>query len=134
MLWPRHPWLSTLSGHGPLLGPNTMRLLEFGVGPLDGFGLPIDEMLSLYGPLDGYVQNFARGEVAWAEQERRTGTDMQEWMIHNSPYIRRLMDSGSHPIFSRIVRDARQPHMDPEARFQYGLDRVLDSIAASLPA
>jgi AcrR family transcriptional regulator len=130
----RHPWLSKLPAARPLPGPNALRFTEFGVGTLDGFGLPIDEMLSLFGLVDGYVQNFMRNEIGWAEEERLTGMDTEQWMLRNAPYVQRLIETEKYPIFTRIVYDARQPHMDMDARFQYGLDRVLDSIDAVLPA
>jgi AcrR family transcriptional regulator len=130
----RHPWLTVLRRVRPMFGPNTLRLLEFGGGALDGFGLSIDEMMSLYGLLDGYVQNSVRDQLGWVEEERLTGLSMEQWMINSAPYVRRLIESGEYPIFERIVRDARQPHMDHDARFRYGLDRVLDSIAAGLQA
>jgi AcrR family transcriptional regulator len=130
----RHPWLMELLGMRLVFGPNVMRLIEFGVGALDGHGLAIDEMMSLYGLVDGYVQNFVRGEISWAEEERRTGVSVEQWMMSNAPYLRPLIESGEHPILARIIKDARQPHMDIDARFRYGLNRVLDSVAASLPA
>jgi hypothetical protein len=37
-------------------------------------------------------------------------------------------------MLTRVIVDARQPHMDPEGRFRYGLERVQDSIQAALPA
>jgi hypothetical protein len=37
-------------------------------------------------------------------------------------------------MLKRIVIEARLPHMDPDARFERGLSRLLDGIAANLPA
>ena len=127
----RHTWLIGIVGR-PFVGPNALRLMEFGGGAIDGFGLSIDEMMSLYGLLDGYVQSSVRGQVGWAEEERRSGLTVEQWMARNAPYVQSLIDSGDFPIFTRIIVEARQPHMDMDARFQYGLDRVLDSIAAGL--
>jgi AcrR family transcriptional regulator len=127
----RHPWWAKLVLGRPVLGPNTLRLIEFGFGALDGYGLPIDEMISLYGLLDGYVRNFVRDEVGWADEERRTGIGIEQWTSGNS-HIEQLVASGKYPIFTRMVFDARQPHMAADSRFEYGLNRVLDCIAASL--
>ncbi|RAY14238.1 TetR/AcrR family transcriptional regulator [Actinomadura craniellae] len=129
----RHPWLLRVPARRPVFGPNQLRLGEFALGTLDATGLPIDELISLTGLLTGYLENFSRTEVGWAEEARRTGLDMDQWMAANSTYVNRLVSSGEYPMFARIVIEARQPHMDTDARFEYGLARVLDSIAAALP-
>lgn len=128
----RHPWLMQLAQGHPVLGPNTLGLIEFSLGALDGHGLPIDEMISMHDLLYGYVRNFVQGEVAWLEDQRRTGVSRAQWMADNA-HIRQLVESGRYPMFTRMVNEARQPHMSTDSRFDYGLDRVLDNIAASLP-
>jgi hypothetical protein len=53
-----------------------------------------------------------------------------------SPYVRKLMATGRYPVFNRIIADASLPHGENRAddEFQLGLDRILDGIAAGLPA
>lgn len=131
-MWLRHPWLATLQRLRPQHGPNQLRMGEFTLGALDR-GQPIDDIFGLSGLLGGYVENAVRGEVTWAEIERSHGFTADDWMHKQSPYIRQLLDSGKYPMFARVVKDADQPHMDPEARFHYGLTRVLDAIESSLP-
>jgi hypothetical protein len=72
--------------------------------------------------------------MAWEVQQRRSGITREEWMFRASPYVRRLIESGEHPMFARVVMDARQPHMGADASFRYGLERVLDCIEAALPS
>lgn len=132
-LWRRHPWLASLAEGHPVWGPNSLRALEFTYGALDGFGLSIDEITSLVGLVSGYVAGIVRTEVGWAEEARRTNVDMRQWMSDIGPYVRRLMATGRYPMFTRVIQETRTPWMEPDARFQYGLDRVLDSIAATLP-
>jgi hypothetical protein len=132
-LWRRHPWLASLTEGHPIWGPNSLRVLEFAYGALDGFGLAIDEVTSLVGLVNGYVVGVVRTEVGWAEEARRTNVDMRQWMSDIGPYVRRLMATGEYPMFARVIQETRTPWMEPDARFQYGLDRVLDSIAATLP-
>jgi len=129
----RHPWFTDVRGVRHIFGPNTLRFLEFGMGALDRLGVPVDEMMALFGIFQGYVTGFVREEAAWIEEERRTGTTREQWMARSGPYIRHILDSGDYPVFSKIVLYARQPHMDDDERFAYGLERVLDAIAAALP-
>ncbi|KAB2349095.1 TetR/AcrR family transcriptional regulator [Actinomadura rudentiformis] len=132
-MWLRHPWVATLQRARPAVGPNQLRIIEFAMGTLD-VGLPIDEVLGLINILNGYIERTVRGELMWVEESRRSGIGESDWMARNGPYVRQLMASGDYPMFTRIVLDARQPHMDPEERFRYGLERVLDCIAVAVEA
>lgn len=131
-VWRRHPWLAGLHRPRITLGPNRLRLLEFAFGVLD-VGIPIDKMLILLDMLNGYVERVVRGEIEWTREMQENGMTPERWMMQSAPYVRELLDTGRYPMFERIVRDARLPHMDREEQFRYGLDRVLDCIAGALP-
>ncbi|MFG2001513.1 TetR/AcrR family transcriptional regulator [Spirillospora sp. NPDC048911] len=130
-MWLRHPWIARLHRGRPAFGPNQLRFLEFVVGTLD-VGQPIDEILELLDLLHGYVERTVRGELMWVEESRRSGVGESDWMARSGPYVRRLMDSGDYPMFTRIVVEARQPHMNRDERFRSGLERVLDCIAVAI--
>lgn len=130
----RHPWQIALAGRRPTLGPNSLRVQEFAMSALDGFGLDIDEIASLVGMLSDYTHSAVHREIGWLEQARRTGMDMAEWMSrYVGPYVAEVVASGRYPMFTRTIRQARVPHLPPEERFRYGLAHVLDGIAACLP-
>ncbi|GAA0409577.1 TetR family transcriptional regulator [Acrocarpospora corrugata] len=130
----RHPWQVALASRRPTLGPSSLRVYEFMLSALDGFGLDIDEIASLVGMLSDYVNSAVHREIGWLDEARRTGMDMRRWMTaYVGPHIRRVLDSGEYPMFNRSIMEARVPHLPPEDRFRYGLDRVLDGIAAGLP-
>jgi AcrR family transcriptional regulator len=131
-VWLRHPWLSGLVRPRGSFGPNRLRLLEFAFGALD-VGVPIDDMLTLLDMLNGYVERTVRGEIEWMREIRQTGMTPERWMMQSAPYVRELLDTGRYPMFERLVRDARLPHMSTEEQFRYGLERVLDCIAGALP-
>jgi AcrR family transcriptional regulator len=130
----RHPWLVTLITTRPTLGPELLRVYEFSLGALDGLGLAIDEMISFTGMLNDYVYGAIRTEIGWLESARRSGLDAEQWKSeYLGPYVRQVVEAGDHPLFSRTVLDSRLSHLPAEERFEYGLDRVLNGIAASLP-
>ncbi|MFB4310190.1 TetR/AcrR family transcriptional regulator [Actinomadura sp. GTD37] len=131
-MWLRHPWLTGSYRPRATFGPNRLRLLEFAFGALD-VGIPIDEVFILLDMLNGYVERVVRGEIEWAREMRQSGMTPERWMLENSAYVGGLLDTGRYPMFKRIVVDARLPHMSAEEQFRYGLDRVLDCIAAFLP-
>lgn len=131
-MWLRHPWLADLHRPRAVLGPNRLRLVEFALGALDP-RVPIDDALVLLDMLNGYVEHVVRGEIEWARENRQSGLTPEMWMMRSAPYVRELMATGAYPMFERIVRDARLPHMSGEEQFRYGLGRVLDRIAGALP-
>ena len=131
-MWLRHTWLAGVHRPRPPLGPNLLRLMEFAIGALD-VGIPVDDALTLLDMLNGYVEYVVRGEIEWAREHHRSGMTPELRMVRSGPYVRELLDTGAYPMFERVVRDARLPHMTGEERFRYGLDRVLDRIAGALP-
>jgi AcrR family transcriptional regulator len=132
-MWLRHPWIATVQGSRPSFGPNQLLLIERVMGVLDAH-VSVDENFSLTAILNSYVEGTVRDEVGWAEEARRSGLSESDWMARNSPYIHHLVKSGEYPIFTKLVTEARQPHLSRDEQFRYGLERVLDCIAAALPS
>nr|BFE78519.1 hypothetical protein GCM10020093_011200 [Planobispora longispora] len=116
----------------PSFGPNQLLLIERLLGVLDAF-VSIDENLGLIAMLNSYVEGAVREENSSAEEFRRSGLSEAEWMARSYPYIDQLVKSGDYPIFTKIVTEARQPHLSRDDQFRYGLQRVLDFIAAAIP-
>jgi AcrR family transcriptional regulator len=129
----RHPWMAARPVMGQTFGPNACRLAEVALAAVDGLGLNIDQMMSVTGMVTSYVSGFVPNELAAAEASRRTGLTNEQLMMVNGPYIRSIIETGRFPLVERVIMDARQPHMDPDERFEYGLERILDGIAGSLP-
>ncbi len=132
-MWLRHPWIATVHRSLHSFGPHQLLVIERVMGALDAY-VSIDENLSLMGILSGYVESAVRDEISWAEEVRRSGLSESEWMARTSPRVHQLLESGEYPIFSKIVIDARQPHLSRDDQFRYGLERVLDCIAAAFPS
>lgn len=131
-MWLRHPWIAGVQRSLPSFGPNQLLMVERLMGVLDPF-VPIDENLGLVALLHSYVEGTVREEISTALEVRRSGLSEPEWMARSSPYIDRLLKSGEYPIFTKIVMEARQPHLSRADQFQNGLQRVLDCIATALP-
>ena len=128
----RHPWTAGRVRMRADIGPNRLRLLEFTFGALD-VGIPIDDAFTLLEMLNGYVDRAVSNELEWAARLRRDGTTPEQLMMRAGPYVRELLKTGEYPMFERIVKEARTPHMSAEEQFQQGLRRVLDCIAGALP-
>ncbi|WP_312864741.1 TetR/AcrR family transcriptional regulator C-terminal domain-containing protein [Saccharothrix tamanrassetensis] len=60
--------------------------------------------------------------------EQRTGLTKEQWQRSVGPYISEVLAAGEHPMLARRVLEAAEP--DPDAEFEFGLDCVLDGLAA----
>jgi AcrR family transcriptional regulator len=129
----RHPWLAMVPRSATPLGPHGLHLTEHLMGIMDGLGLSIDEMMVSVGLVTIYVHGTVQQELAMAERLRQAGMTMEQWMHLNGGYIRRLLESDGHPMLKRIIIDAQWPHLGPDQAFEYGLERVINGIAATVP-
>ncbi|GAA0363107.1 TetR/AcrR family transcriptional regulator C-terminal domain-containing protein [Microbispora corallina] len=129
----RHPWLAPLAASRQQASPTRLRLMETALGMLDGLGLGVDEMLTIVGGVFAYLNGFVQSELADAEALRRTGLTLQEWMTTQLPYIQSQIATGRYPMLLRMTTEGGRELVDADERFAYGLDRLLDGIAARLP-
>jgi AcrR family transcriptional regulator len=129
----RHPWLIELTP-GSGMGPNSLRIVEATFSAVSVLGLGIDAMMEIVGQVSAFATGYVHQELTDEKARRRSGLDREEWFRRQAPYVRKLIDSGDYPMLRRIIIDAELPHMDPDARFERGLSRLLDGIAANLPA
>jgi AcrR family transcriptional regulator len=130
----RHPWVAVLTAGRPTLGPNELRLSEHTLEAIAGLGLTIDDMLVNLQTLQAFVRGYTLGELAEQEAIRRSGLARDQWMTAYSPYLQTILDGGRHPLVAQV--DAEGPHAEDqdERGFELGLSRILDGLAANLPA
>jgi AcrR family transcriptional regulator len=134
----RHPWVVRVIGRRPALGPNMLASTEATLSAVDGLGLSIDQMLWTIGVLNAFVVGFVVNELAerawrYPLAAERPGPQAREWATVMTPYVQSIIDSGRYPQVSRIVIEA-EDFPDPDAVFGWQLDRVLDGLAAIIPA
>ncbi|GII82137.1 TetR family transcriptional regulator [Sphaerisporangium siamense] len=132
-LYQRHPWLSYVATGRPPLGPNVSDSYEYELSAVDGIGLTDLEMDSVVTLVGGYVHGAARGAVEAAQAEQRTGMTDEQWWWAHAPYLGKLMDPSRFPLGARVGQAAGEAHKgasDPVHAFEFGLERVLDGIAA----
>jgi AcrR family transcriptional regulator len=135
----RHPWAIDFIGMGPPSGPNDARNAERLIGALDGLGLDIVIMMQALLTFGTYVVGAALREIQeirWHETLAESAAGMTEDEIDESmaEFGRRIRESGRYPHLARII-DA---DVDPDSpatrdeRFEFGVDCMLDGIAARL--
>lgn len=133
----RHPWAIDFLGIGPPSGPYDARNGERLLTALDGLGLDLTSTVWALLTIGTYVMGAAMRdiqEIRWQQTsaERTAGLTEGEVAEHVSEFGRRIRESGRYPHLAAII-DA---DLDPDApetrdeRFAFGLDCVLDGIAA----
>jgi AcrR family transcriptional regulator len=133
----RHPWAIDFLGQGPPSGPHDARNAERMIAALDGLGLDLPAVMYALMTVGTYVLGAALREV----QEIRwhsVAAELTETEVaaFAGDLNQRIRQSGRYPHLVRLM-DA---DFDPDSpgtrdeRFEFGLDCVLDGIAARFGA
>lgn len=131
-LYLEHPWAAHLVTNRPPLGPGTLGKYELELQALEGTGLPDVEKDAALTFLLTFVEASAR-RTASAERARRGERSDRRWWEENGPHLAQLVDAGTYPTASRVGLAAGAQHdtaYDADATYQFGLERVLDGLAA----
>lgn len=132
-----HPWVVDFMSGRKQRGSEALLLVEQSLSVLDGVDLDARTALKIPMTIDGYVTGTVLGELREIRVEETQARDrlgdaevtggLEDWMG-------RLDDSGQ---FARVLRIFREG-IDPDAaetrdeRFEFGLDCVLDGVAARI--
>jgi hypothetical protein len=126
---------------GPPLGPNDARNTERLLAALDVLGLDVVTATWVLTTLGTYVIGAALREIQELRWHRAAAavtdaaTEAEVAELH-AEFDRRIRESGRYPHIAKII-DA---NIDPDApetsgdRFEFGLDCVIDGIAARIKA
>jgi AcrR family transcriptional regulator len=134
----RRPWLATVPVHAPPMGPGQVAWMEAGLRAMRDTGLAAAEKLGVLGLLSGYVRQMsvlaaelaAGRDTGQREAEQAYGAAMVELIdADRFPEVAALFTAGPFDAIPPGAYD--DPAEDPD--FLFGLDRILDGIAA-MPA
>jgi AcrR family transcriptional regulator len=136
-LYLAHPWASSVSTLRPPLGPGLMAKYEHELAALDGLGLTDLEMDDALTYLLSFVQANARAANDAHAAQLASAMDDQQWWAANAPLLARILDERAYPLAARVGSAAGAAHgsaHDPDHAYSFGLDRVLDGLAAIIDA
>lgn len=128
-----HPWAAEVATSRPPLGPGCIAKYEHELGALSGLGLSdvaTDDTLTF---LLTFVQSCARASAQARAAVADTGVDDATWWAANAPLLSRVLDEEAYPLAVRIGAAAGAAHgsaHNPEHAYAFGLERVLDGLAA----
>jgi AcrR family transcriptional regulator len=129
----RHPWLIEVTARTPSsLTPATVAVIEQALTSIDGLGVEIDAMMAAFGTVSAFARGMVAGEVAQNEALKRMKWDSAEDpRLAFLPWVRWMLGTGRYPMLTRYVVEGSNED-DAEWQFEFGLECVLDGIAARL--
>lgn len=127
----RHPWIIRVPIGGPPLLPNQMIWFERGLLALRGADLTEAQRLGILLLVNGFVRNDA---LLTADLQQAADDARQTRESAGAAYgqmLARLLDPQRFPALSAVIAAGvfEQPD-DPDADFAFGLERILDGVAA----
>ena len=129
----KHPWmLGVALGRRPPLGPNVIANWDAYLQALGGIGLRPDEVSAAAELVANYVQGATRAAVEADQVERSSGQSDEQWWQERQSFWDDYFDPERFPGISEVY--AQGGFDDPVDSFEFGLQRVLDGIAAVLAA
>ena len=128
-----HPWVAEVSTSRPPLGPGLMAKYECELQVFEDLGLDDIEMDAALTFLLGFVQAVARSAAEVTAAQQDSTMSEQQWWDANARLLARLFDETKYPTAPRVGAAAGAAHgtaYNPEHAYTFGLQRVLDGLAA----
>lgn len=129
----RHPWLLDLATHRPPLGPNMMRKALAMLTAVANMGLSPEETGLAADVLQDYISGALRSAREAREAEQLSGLSDEQWFSIVWPVLEKHLDPKSFETVSQLSEGRRERSRSPDqrtARFEFGLERVLDGLEA----
>jgi AcrR family transcriptional regulator len=131
-----HPWLVDFIGGRPPVGPRSLRNLERMLGYFDGLDLDIRMVIDIATTVGTYVMGAVLREVqehnsqTYAEQMLADMTEAEREKVIGE-FTERVRATGRYPHLAGLMDAGYDPDAAEtrDARFQFGLDCLLDGIA-----
>jgi AcrR family transcriptional regulator len=135
----RHRWMMDFMGGRPPMGPKSLQGLERALAALDGLGLGAAEAITIVMTVSTYVLGAVLREVqeikgeAYQSAELAGLSDAQREAAV-AEFVARLRATGRYRHLAAMIDSGVDPDSPQtrQARFEFGLDCLLDGIAARL--
>lgn len=130
----RHPWIIEVSTVRPPLGPGLLAKYDWELGAFENLGLSDVDMDAAVTLVLAFVRSIALGEIEMAAAQRESKLDDGRWWEIAGPLLARVVDERSYTTAARVGAAAGAAHgaaYSPDYAFRFGLEAILDGLAAS---
>ena len=121
----RHPWMTTLIGSRPLLGPATLERSEQFYAALHHAGLTGPPLVAAVNALFGFLQGFVATELTWRIS---VGPDDEAELRQRASELL----AGHADRLPTLARHAQLDDADADGGFSRCVDMILDGIQAHI--
>jgi AcrR family transcriptional regulator len=136
----RHEWAMEFKGFRPPTGPKDAQNAERLFALLDDLGADTQTLVWIAMTVGTYVLGAVLRETQEKRFERETAQTMasmteEEFTAVRDEFSKRIVGSGRYPHIVRFLEEGIDPDSPAtrDARFEFGLDCLLDGITARLP-
>ena len=127
----RHAWAVRIPISGLPILPREVAWFEDALACMAGTGLTEARKASVVMLLSGYVRNLAATEADITTAVLASGLGFDEWMASYPRMLSRLTDPRRFPALTAFIAAGVFDQADePDDEFIFGLDRILDGVAA----
>ncbi|MFF8993685.1 TetR/AcrR family transcriptional regulator C-terminal domain-containing protein [Streptomyces sp. NPDC014983] len=127
----RHPWLApALSVTRPQMVVSALPYSEWMLSVLHSRGVDLHTAFTAHLMLLNYARGIAVNLESEREAEAYSGLDSEQWMDTQEPEFLEILATGRFPALTRLT--AAGYDLDLDALFEFGLQRLLDGLAALL--
>lgn len=120
----RHGWM-VLLGIQPGLGPNVQHYGEVTLAIFDGLDVDLSTKVNILALVNNYVFGFGRRETFWQQLRQRSGLNERQWLERYLRQARELDREVAPRVAARL-------ELAGESSFQFGLDCLLEGVAAHI--
>jgi AcrR family transcriptional regulator len=136
----QHPWMVDFIGGRPPIGPKALQNIERALASLDGLGLDKATAMIIVMTVNTYALGAVLREAQEVSGERNleqqfAGIADEERDAMLRDFVTRIQASGRYPHMAALIEAGIDPDAAEtrDARFEFGLDCLLDGIEARLP-
>lgn len=137
-LYQRHPWTMQINVEGPPVTPNQMRYLESVLRALQSTGLSHGESLDIAMSISYFALGAAKLTSGILQAERDSSFSDEQIQAGRAEVFGRILDPAEFPLVLEAMTAPSPVPPPADVRdnlgFGFGLDRLIDGIAAYIDA
>lgn len=132
LLYLRHPWMLSLPITGSPITPNSSAWLDAALAALETTPLNAEERIAVALAVTGDARWCGIVQAGYTEQSRGTGLTPGEVAVREATLYERVITAEEFPALRRAIEE--DVFLSPSDPFRFGVERVLDGVAAYISA
>lgn len=132
LLYLRHPWMLSLPINGSPITPNSSAWLDAALAALDTTPLDADERVAVALAVTGDARWCGIVQAGYTAQSRTSGLTAEEVAVREATLYDRVITADEFPALRRAIEE--DVFLSPADPFRFGVERVLDGVAAYIEA